>query len=119
MKKYAKIAWAVVAIITLYLAWPFNKPDISTPDIEYEKTLIDSLRTVISKMDSDRVYYDITIDHLKDSINILKSRTKQEHKTINELKRKVNEKVNTATKFSSDEYVKFLSDRYKDSVGVK
>jgi hypothetical protein len=113
-KKYAKLAWAAIVLASLYLFWPFGKPNLNRSDsdatVAIDIKTVDSLRKIIATYESTQNQYDDKLESLRDSIKNLKFALRN-----NEIKiKEQNEKVNNVPKLSTDDIVKFLSDRYKD-----
>tara|TARA_R110000868_G_scaffold268036_3_gene527283 strand:+ start:1529 stop:1810 length:282 start_codon:yes stop_codon:yes gene_type:complete len=64
-------------------------------------------------------FYDEEIESLRDSIIMLKSKILESRNTIKTLKSKKDEKVNDVANAGSNELLKFVTDRYKDSTSAK
>lgn len=115
--KYAKFIWGGIVLAVLFMVWPFKKDD-KTIDIQEEIHKADSMRNDVSfKFDTikqiDKNILIIEAQH--DSILSLRRTIKMYESKFNQQ----NEKANNVPKLSTDELVKFLSERYKDSLARK
>ena len=116
--KYAKFIWGGIVLAVLFMVWPFKKDDTKPIDVQEEVRKADSIRNVIEfKTDTiKQIDNNIAIIHaqhdsilaLRKTIKIYESKIKQQ-----------NEKANNVPVLSTDELVKFLSVRYKDSIPGK
>ena len=118
-RKYAKFIWAGIVLAVLFMVWPFNKKNDSLPvDVKKEIRRADSIRVIIDKRKDTREQIDariLEIQNLKDSVNRLRVIIKDYELKI----KQYNEKANNVSKLSANELVKFLTERYKDSVPTK
>jgi TolA-binding protein len=118
---YKNLIVIAVLLIVGLVTWQIgcnSKPQVPKEpktNAAYNKT-VDSLKTLIANQESVRQNYDVQISQLNDSIMILNEVIRTNQLTINQIKRRKNEKVTAVSKFSSLDITKFLSDRYKDSI---
>lgn len=83
--------------------------------IEQNDARIDSLQATLGAYELDRHSLNIQINTLNDSIEVLNALLASNELQINELKRKRNEKINAASKYASNDILKFLTNRYYGS----
>lgn len=116
--KYAKFVWGGIVLAVLIMVWPFKKDNTKPIDVQEEVHKADSMRNDIKfKFD--------TIKQIDNNIAIIQA----QHDSILALRKTIkiyeskfkeqNEKANNVPVLSTDELVKFLSDRYKDSTARK
>lgn len=116
--KYAKFIWGGIVLAVLFMVWPFKKDDTKPIDVQEEVRKADSMRNDVSfKFDTikqiDKNILIIEAQH--DSILSLRRTIKMYESKFNQQ----NEKANNVPKLSTDELVKFLSERYKDELTRK
>ena len=115
------LTWVVVVLAGVIILWNMgilnfpNNGKISEQDaiIDQNTTKIDSLRGVITGLETNQLKYDATIASLKDSLVALNTQIDKNETKIKDLKKKYNEKVNSISSYSSNQLEDFLTDRYK------
>jgi peptidoglycan hydrolase CwlO-like protein len=117
MKEYIKIILIVIVLVGIGWIWRFNQSILPEPTLVTNQKIVDSLEIVINSCEHKQKTYDSTITNLNIEIVNLKEQIAQDDKKLAELKKKINEKTNNITKFSTTDITNFVSDRYRDSIG--
>lgn len=114
------IIWVLVIFIGLLILFnigilniPGSKTSIQDDNIKQNTAIIDSLKQVITKLESNQIKYDSLIIDLKDSLLVLDSQLNKNELKIKELRKKYNEKINNISDYSSEQLREFLTNRYK------
>ena len=101
-------------IAMLYGLFKYKGPSVEQTPIQVPVTdTVDS--TYETKLDIQE-QYDVQVQDLSDSIIRLRFKLHDYEQQIQNKNTKANEKVNTIVSTDAQQLVKFLSDRYKDSI---
>jgi hypothetical protein len=105
-----KLTYISIGVLTLLCVWLALKP----PRIEYRPAPSnDSLIARIEQYEQLSQSYDLQIHSLRDSLEFLYKEIDLSRNRIKTLKRINHEKTAAISKYSSDELIKLLTDRYK------
>ncbi len=102
-------------LITIILVWVgimFIPTFQSSHDGEYKKEL-DSLKTLINVNKEKIESYEIRINNLNDSIELIDYNLNQNKIKLDRLKKDYDKKMGDIGKYSIDELNKFFTERYK------
>lgn len=110
----------VVGGIGLFLAMIYGLLKYKGPNVEQNPievtTTTDTVDSTYEVKIDMQEQYDVQVQELSDSIIKLHFRLHDYEQQIQKKNTKANEKVNTIVSTDAQQLVKFLSDRYKDSI---
>lgn len=114
LKVVGGIAVFIAAVVGLF---KYKGPDVTQQDynIPSTNTTTETVDSTEQKQDIQEIY-DAKVQSLQDSLIMLKFKLYDYENKITDTKNKSDEKVNTIISNDADQLVKFLSDRYKDSI---
>jgi hypothetical protein len=105
-----KLTYISIGVLALLCVWLALKP----PRIEYTPAPSnDSLIARIEQYEQLSQSYDLQIHSLRDSLEFIYKEIDLSRNRIKTLKRINHEKTAAISKYSSDELIKLLTDRYK------
>lgn len=113
--QYLILGLVLVVMVYTVLLWRLT----SFHEKEAPKANYNAIDNITDDQYAVQEFYDQEIESLRDSIILLKSKILENRNTITTLKSKKDEKVNDVANANSDELLKFLTDRYKDSTSAK
>lgn len=113
--QYLILGLVLVVMVYTVLLWRLT----SFHEKEAPKANYNAIDSITDDQYAVQEFYDQEIESLRDSIILLKSKILENRNTITTLKSKKDEKVNDVANANSDELLKFLTDRYKDSTSAK